>query len=94
MSHTRAIYGAIRDRRLQEAITKLQSVLRVSARPPAATDLLRLLLNRRPGLRVSSQLAPGSRAALSLLAYCHYQLEDYEAAADRCALRGSAEWLP
>ncbi|KAL4422716.1 hypothetical protein ABPG75_008913 [Micractinium tetrahymenae] len=56
MSQTRAIYGAIRDGRLQEAVSRLQAVLR---------------------------LAPGSRAALSLLAYCYYQQEEYEAAAER-----------
>lgn len=35
----------------------------------------------RPWLRAPPQVMPTNRAVLSLLAYCHYQQEEFEAAA-------------
>lgn len=82
-SHTALIYGLIRDGKLTAAVERLQGVLRVSRRRrrqggEAGGRYLPLFTSPPSPL---SQVSPGTRAALSLLAHCYYQLEEYEAAA-------------
>ena len=95
-SHTRLLYGLIRDGRLAEAVERLQGVLRVGApsrrrcrrgggeasgRRQEALALRSLHPRPHCPQQPMSQMAPGSRTALSLLAHCYYRQEDYEAAA-------------
>ena len=84
-SQTRLVYGLIRDGKLADAVGRLQAVLRVGLQGGALLGgrrRRRCLSRGNPAAPPSAlQVAPDTRAALSLLAHCYYQQEEFEAAA-------------
>ena len=76
---TAVVYGLIKEQKYADAaklLAEQRQVLRLLSivSPPRRAPLT------RPFVRV--QASPKSRAALSLLAYCHYQLQDFAATAE------------
>lgn len=84
-SLTRELYALIQEGRHAEAVERLQGVLRVGAgRVGGGAGRRRGGSPSQPTAlpdRTHTQVSPGSRAALSLLAHCYYAQEEYEAAA-------------